>query len=66
MTASGQAIVSIECSHCGQKGCAVYADGPGATRMLVKLADGFHVETGRTKTGDALIVCDSCDEILPV
>lgn len=66
MTAPEQAIVSIECSHCGQKGSAVYAAGSGAARQLLKLAEGFHVETGRTKTGEAVIVCDVCDEIHPV
>ena len=60
MTAPGQTVVSIECSHCGQKGSAVYA-----ARILLKLSDGFHSEIGRTQTGEAVIVCDICDQIQP-
>jgi hypothetical protein len=37
----------------------------GAERLLVHVSPGFHSETGRTASGEALIVCDACDTIQP-
>ena len=61
--------LDITCSNCGQTGTvtwneSVAMDRPhGPDRRLADLSEGFHTETGRTQSGDALIVCDSCDEI---
>ncbi len=61
--------VDITCSNCGQNGAVTWSesiamDRPhGPERRLVAISPGFHAETGRSQSGDALIVCDSCDEI---
>lgn len=61
--------VQITCPHCGQTGTLLWEEddgrtsGPKGKRTLIAPAPGFHVEQGRTESGDPLIVCDACDEI---
>jgi hypothetical protein len=37
-----------------------------ADQQFDEIGAGFHSETGRTRTGEALIICDACDTILDV
>jgi len=37
----------------------------GPDRRLIGVTPGFHAETGRAQSGDAVIVCDTCDQIQP-
>ena len=66
-----QFTVSFTCSNCGAQGAAVWEeaidrDRPrGLERRLVSVHGTFHAEGGRTQSGDPLIVCNACDEILP-
>ena len=61
--------VHIECPHCGQPGLVGWEESGvndrsrGAERKLVSLSKGFHSESGRTLSGDPVIVCDACDQI---
>jgi len=69
VTARGQSVLSLHCTHCRQTGSAVWEDsaapapGRGRQRKLMHLSEGFHSETGRTFSKDPLIVCDRCDQI---
>ena len=59
--------VHFNCANCGQAGTytwQVSSTTLGAqTRKLKTLSAGFHIELGRTASGEPLIVCDTCDEI---
>ncbi len=63
--------IAITCANCGQTGTvtwqeSVAAERPcGLERRLISVTSGFHAETGRTQSGDAVIVCDGCDQIQP-
>ena len=63
---------AITCPNCGQTGDVVWdeATGPdrtrGRQRQLVYISGGFHSETGRTQSGDPLVICDVCDQIQEV
>jgi hypothetical protein len=39
--------------------------GKREARKLVSVSSGFHAETGRTDSGDPVIVCGVCDCIQP-
>lgn len=62
-----QFTVPIRCSHCGQEGSVVWEETAGhergPVRKLVEISAGFHSESGRTMSGDPVIVCDVCDQI---
>ena len=61
--------VAITCPNCGQTGHVIWeeASEPGRTRgsqrQIIQIPDGFHQETGRTRSGHPLIVCNACDQI---
>ena len=38
--------------------------GEGKPPVPVFATDGFHIETGRTADGEALVICDACDKII--
>ena len=64
-----QFILPLSCP-CGATGCVTWEENSGANprgpqRRLVNISDGFHAETGRTRSGDPLIVCNGCDRIQP-
>jgi hypothetical protein len=70
MTERSQFTLTLDCPHCGQMGAAVWEENSriskdGPQRELIALEGEFHVEAGRTQSGDPLIVCNRCDEILP-
>ena len=60
----------IKCADCGQQGAVTWEENgasnraQGSERQLVALSEGFHTETGRTRSRDPLIVCDHCDGYL--
>ena len=68
---AGQFRQLLKCPECGQAGVAVWSEDIvampplGARSRLVFISPGFHPETGRTLSGEALIVCDDCDMIQP-
>lgn|SRR5690348_7050396 len=53
------------CPDCSTTGWATWETGGqlGSNRRLISLQGGFHAETGRTATGETLIVCNVCDTI---
>lgn len=58
----------LTCPHCQSLGAATWEEnaGPnpgGVQRRLIQLHGEFHSETGRTHSGDPLIVCNGCDAI---
>jgi hypothetical protein len=63
--------IAITCSNCGQPGTVTWQESVanqrprGPERRLIDITPGFHAETGRTQSGDAVIVCDACDQIQP-
>ena len=59
-----QAEHKIACPDCGQQGTACWVE-IGASPRLVALTGGFHPESGRTSSGELLIICDRCDALLP-
>jgi hypothetical protein len=58
-------IAVLKCPHCGVEGAAVWesVEDQSAGRRLVNLRGQFHSETGRTNSGELLIICTECDEI---
>ena len=62
--AQARTTLPIACSDCGQQGTIVW-EASETARRLVEVSSGFHPETGRTSSGEVLIVCDACDMILP-
>ena len=62
--------LNFSCNHCGALGTAVWEENSppeprGPQRRLVTVGGEFHSETGRTQSGDPLIVCNNCDTIQP-
>lgn len=60
----------IRCVHCDAPGELVWEEntfpGPkGLQHQLISVSGEFHVETGRTRSHDRLIVCNICDTIQP-
>jgi hypothetical protein len=66
-----QFTVAFKCSNCPEVGVRTWTEPAGRSqtvgegRMLVSVTQGFHIETGRTDSGEPLIVCDACDQIQP-
>jgi len=66
-----QFTVAFKCLHCGEVGVRTWAESTGQShaagegRTLISVTEGFHIETGRTVSGEPLIVCDACDQIQP-
>jgi hypothetical protein len=63
-------ILPLTCPGCGAVGAVTWEENSAATpkgpeRRLIGLDGGFHTETGRTRAGDPLIVCNGCDQIQP-
>lgn len=64
-----QFTISIVCSNCGTLGAVVWEEAGGndrrrgPERKLIAIHGEFHHETGRTMSGDPLIVCTLCDQI---
>lgn len=63
--------IALLCFNCGNDGTALWEEAGrfdrarGAERRLLSLTGKFHAESGRTNSGDPVIVCNECDEILP-
>jgi hypothetical protein len=63
--------VAIICANCGTPGAVVWEEAGdqhrehGPQRRLISLHGEFHRESGRTRSGDPLIICNACDEIQP-
>jgi endogenous inhibitor of DNA gyrase (YacG/DUF329 family) len=60
--------IEIICPFCQALGAVVWEENShinpnGAERRLIDIYGAFHAETGRTHSGDPLIVCDQCDTI---
>jgi hypothetical protein len=61
--------VAITCPNCGQTGHVIWEEAGeqnrplGSQRQMIQISDGFHQETGRTRSGHRLIVCNICDQI---
>lgn len=59
---------AFTCPNCGEAGVRRWEESvaesriPGEGRKLLSVSDGFHIETGRTQSGEPLIVCNKCDE----
>jgi hypothetical protein len=66
--AAQQFSVPFKCAHCGQGGVRVWEESgrqnrrAGEGRKFISVSEGFHIETGRTASGEPLIVCNVCDE----
>jgi uncharacterized metal-binding protein len=66
-----QFTVAFKCSNCPEVGVRTWTESAsesqvaGEGRTLVSVTQGFHIETGRTESGEPLIVCDACDQIQP-
>jgi len=64
-----QFTMKVSCPTCEQRGTIIWEEDNGLTpgqrnaRRLVQIS-GFHPETSRAQSGDPLIVCDCCDQIL--
>jgi hypothetical protein len=71
MSARDPFTLVITCPGCGQGGAVAWEEDDARTagrrgaRKLMQVSPGFHSESGRTQSGDRLIVCDQCDEIQP-
>lgn len=76
ITSSGEAPCTrdrftniLTCPHCGHRGGITWEENAvghreaGSQRRLIDLSRGFHAETGRTQSGDPIIVCTRCDTI---
>jgi len=63
--------VTITCPNCDASGAVVWEESAdhdrdrGSERRLISVDGEFHRETGRTPSGDPVIVCNVCDEIQP-
>ena len=66
--AAQQFSAPFKCAHCGQEGVRVWEEpdsqsrAAGEGRKLISVSEGFHIETGRTASGEPLIVCNVCDQ----
>lgn len=62
--------VSLVCPNCSNGGTALWEEAGlfdrsrGPERRLMSLEGKFHAEAGRTNSGDPVVVCSECDEIL--
>jgi hypothetical protein len=62
---------ALVCPECGQKGSVVWSETIlampplGSRRLLLFVSPGFHAESGRTHSGEVLVVCSECDMIQP-
>lgn len=60
---------SLKCPSCGQTGKIIWEENAvghrqaGPERRLIDVTPGFHPESGRTESGDPLIICTNCDTI---
>ena len=69
--AAEQFVAAFECTNCGQAGDRTWEESSAQSRIagdgraLVGVSSGFHIETGRTASGEPLIICNECDEIQP-
>lgn len=54
--------VPLVCPDCSNLGAVVWDEAQGQKR-LVSVHGEFHAETGRTRTRETLIVCNTCDTI---
>jgi len=61
---SARVSLPLKCPTCDAKGTAVWLSRPRGPREVESIKGPFHVERGRTRADDVLIVCDKCDEIL--
>jgi hypothetical protein len=62
--------INLNCPECHATGGVVWEENKkmstaGLQRSLVEVQGPFHVEKGRTQSGDPVIVCDNCDMIQP-
>jgi hypothetical protein len=63
--------IRFTCPNCGQAGTRTWEESAsksriaGEGRVLLNVSDDFHIEAGRTRSGEPLIVCNVCDEIQP-
>ena len=66
-----QFTVAFKCSNCEEVGVRTWTESArrsqnvGGGRALISVTQGFDIETGRTVSGEPLIVCDACDQIQP-
>lgn len=63
-------ILDLICPNCGALGAVVWEEAAhpnpaGPQRRLAGLHGPFHRESGRTQSGDSMIVCTGCDQIMP-
>jgi hypothetical protein len=70
MAERDQFTLDLSCPHCGARGAVVWEENSkavpkGPQRRLVFIDGKFHQEAGRSNSGDPLIICDVCDQILP-
>jgi hypothetical protein len=62
---------SFFCPNCKQAGVREWMESAALSRLfgmgrtLAGVSEGFHIETGRTASGEPIIVCNTCDEIQP-
>lgn len=63
--------LDLKCPYCGHPGQITWEENVmsrrhlGPQRRLIAVTPGFHVEPGRSQSGDPLIVCSGCDSIQP-
>lgn len=63
--------LDLACPHCGWVGKVTWEENDpahrqaGPQRHLVDVSPGFHLESGRTRSNDLMIICNECDSILP-
>ena len=70
MSERGRFTLPLTCPHCGAEGAVAWEENTqmsaqGLQRSLVSVQGAFHAEAGRSNSGDPLIVCNSCDQIMP-
>ena len=70
MAKRDQFTIVLTCPYCGVAGAAVWEENglinvKGPQRRLISIQGEFHKESGRTESGDPIIVCNRCDEIQP-
>lgn len=60
----------LTCPNCGARGNVTWKEAGAQRRRwsdrdAVTISDGFHLASDRTSSGDTVIVCNVCDQILP-
>ena len=68
MARRDQFTITMICPYCGETGSAVWEENgsinaKGPQRRLISIHGEFHAESGRTESGDPIVVCNQCDEI---